>query len=419
MGADLLFTYLLLGLVSGKQAIELHAGADIKAIQIVLGGQEIARMTQPPWRTDIDLGSELVPRKLEAVGFDANGNEVARISQLINLPAPRGEVEILREKDGVQLRAHNLEFAPVRSVKVTFDGAPLSVDSTFRAKFPETDWSRPHVIAAQMQFKNGLTAQREVVLEGATFSDTLESQLTQVMLTKSGNDDPPSLDGCLSIGGSPIEARPAEDRGAIVMFVRDPDPRDPIRSLRMPGAPRVLTTLAADTHAEILWPIAKRFALETESSLLFAHTKEFSNINVIALLLGHEAYRRDDVRRYGEAVAVAGLRALADGRRRAVVYVLNPKYPASRDDFDPRVVRRYLESIGVPLFVWSVDGPRPDLISTWGAVDDVSSPAQLSAAVLRLRRTLSDQRTVWVHADPLTALSVRADPKCGVDTAMR
>jgi hypothetical protein len=68
----------------------------------------------------------------------------------------------------------------------------------------------------------------------------------------------------------------------------------------------------------------------------------------------------------------------------------------------------------VPLFVWSVNGPRPDLEEAWGDVDDISTPGQLLAAVQRLRDSLASQHVVWIGSDPLTALRVDSDPRCGL-----
>src|SRR5207248_10787863 len=89
--SHLIFISLFLGIVAGKQGIEMQADPSIASIRLTLAGQEIARLTQPPWRTEIDVGSNLVPRELEAIGYDAKGNEVGRASQVLNLPRPRSE----------------------------------------------------------------------------------------------------------------------------------------------------------------------------------------------------------------------------------------------------------------------------------------------------------------------------------------
>jgi hypothetical protein len=68
----------------------------------------------------------------------------------------------------------------------------------------------------------------------------------------------------------------------------------------------------------------------------------------------------------------------------------------------------------VPLFVWSLTGPRPDLGASWGDVDDISTPNRFHVAVERLRSSLASQHVAWIASDPLTALRVEADPRCGV-----
>jgi hypothetical protein len=53
----------------------------------------------PPWRTTIDFGAGLAPQELVAVGLDAGGREVGRASQVINLPRPVAEAEIVLQHD--------------------------------------------------------------------------------------------------------------------------------------------------------------------------------------------------------------------------------------------------------------------------------------------------------------------------------
>jgi len=420
MGSDLVFLSLLLGLVSGKQTIALHAGPEVKAIRLVLDGREIARLTETPWRTDIDLGNELVPRELEAVGYATNGDQIARVTQLINLPTETAQVEIVREGNGVQLHGRNIEYSPLKLASVTFDGKPLAIDTKLYAQLPaDIDWSRPHVVAAQMTFANGVKARREIVVQGATYSDTAESQLTPVLLTLTSDREPASYEGCLSLAGSPIVPAAVEPGDAFVMFVRDPDANEAtaaFSSKRSP-VPAAHLRLAADTREEVLWPIASRFGTPTDKTLLFQHSGAVSatTVDVRTLLSAPGPFGSRDTRRYAEAVAVAGLRAMATGKRRAVVYVLSTQHK-SQDDRDPRMVRRYLGSIGVPLHVWSLSGPRPDLETTWGTVEDISTMPLLREAVDRLRESLSAQRVVWVRANPLDAVHVRADARCGLES---
>jgi len=117
-------------------------------------------------------------------------------------------------------------------------------------------------------------------------------------------------------------------------------------------------------------------------------------------------------RQFADAVAVAGLRTLIDGRRRAVVLLLSVRPDAS--GLKPAAVRHYLAAIGVPLFVWSLATPRPEVAAAWGEIDDISTSEGLRRATDRLRETLAQERIAWLAVEPLTALRVEAKESCGV-----
>jgi hypothetical protein len=428
------FLTLFLGLVSGKQDVELRADSSIASIRIMLAGQEIARVTQPPWRTEIDLGRELVPRELQAIGYDATGKEVGRASQALNVPHESAEVDIELQRsgafpDGAQLRWRNLEYASPKSATVTFDGAPLRVDSEFRVRFPKTDWARPHIVDAMMRFADGLVARHEAVIDGVTFSDTARAELTPTLLTEIRTPHPSSFDACFSIDGASVRAAAVEKENAIAIFVRDPDASETIqaidpalRSINVHTRREVSSwiRLDGDTAQQIFWPIASRYdSGSREKSLLFRRTMEMVPAEgIMSLLVGEAPFDRNvGAKMYADAVAVAGVSAMASGRRRAVVLVLNERADASRSS--PATVRRYLASIGVPLFVWSPTPASPDATARWGTIDDISTVDHLRAAVARLKQTLAAQRVAWIHADAFSALRVKADERCGFATVAR
>ena len=100
--------------------------------------------------------------------------------------------------------------------------------------------------------------------------------------------------------------------------------------------------------------------------------------------------------RFADAVAVAGLNGYGTFRRRAVLLVLAPEdHDASQYSAD--MVRRFLASLRVPLFVWSL-GPLGPLGSAWAWEEavDVSSEDALKAEFARIRVELESQRIVWV-----------------------
>ncbi len=132
------------------------------------------------------------------------------------------------------------------------------------------------------------------------------------------------------------------------------------------------------------------------------------------LLIQHWADPPDltHARRFADAVAVAGVSALSESRRRAVVLLLSSA--PDKSAHSPAAVRRYLERVGVPLFVWSAEGPRPDLADSWGAVEDISTPAGIAAAVAKLNASLAAQRVVWIASDAISSLRIRADEHCAL-----
>jgi hypothetical protein len=169
----------------------------------------------------------------------------------------------------------------------------------------------------------------------------------------------------------------------------------------------------------MLWPVSESYSNgQHETTILFQPSSEIDAQRAGMLWLLLSRYGGDNARgkprQFADAVAVAGIRAITGAQRRVVVLVLSANADASRHQ--PAAVRHYLQSIGAPLFVWSVTGPRPDLAESWGSVDDISSLAKLSDAVERLRRTLEEQRIAWVNVDPLTALRLKANESCGIAT---
>src|SRR5262245_58813207 len=119
---------------------------------MMLGDREVAVLNQPPWRATVDMGRTLVPRELTAVGFDAEGKEIARATQILNLPRPAAEVDIVVEGNDLTLRwRHLMGLKPVKAT-ASMDGTPLSLDRTLHARLPKIDRETPHVISAEVRF---------------------------------------------------------------------------------------------------------------------------------------------------------------------------------------------------------------------------------------------------------------------------
>jgi len=98
--------------------------------------------------------------------------------------------------------------------------------------------------------------------------------------------------------------------------------------------------------------------------------------------------------RLAEAVALAGLRAAADGCPRAVVLVLG-EGAVDESWHRPPSVREYLRALGVPLVVWSP--VRGISSSPWGRAETVTGIGGLNQASRRLLKGLRRQWIVWVE----------------------
>src|SRR4051812_37735781 len=108
------FLTLFLGLTSGRQPVALTVQGPVAAVGLGLDGTAVVRIGGPKWRTKLDFGTALEPHELIARALDDKGQEVGRARQVINLPRPPAEVEMLLENNvqgkpaGARLTWHSL-----------------------------------------------------------------------------------------------------------------------------------------------------------------------------------------------------------------------------------------------------------------------------------------------------------------------
>ena len=419
----IVFLTLYLGLVSGRQPLALRADPSVKSIKIVIDGAPVATMDGPPWRVDLNFGNALLPHEIVAIGFDAKGVELARATQFANLPRRNAEIDIVLTHDAkgtparAALVARHVAHEKIRGASVKLDGKELALDRALAAKVPAVDMMRPHVLTAEVRFADDAAARREVVF-GGQYAESAQAQLTPIVVARTATGDAPPAEGCFAANGAALNVRSVERSTANVIIVRDPGARNVYalahRGTAILGAQRAIAALDDDTFGQILSPIPQKVRGDATATALFSPTFSFDASKYglyYALAWSYGSGDGGTPRQWADAVAVAGIEAVARGRRRAVVLVVGDA--PDKSERSPAVVRRYLDTLGVPLFVWSVDGPRPDLAASWGGVDDVSSIPKIIEAADRIRRTLAAQRVVWVAADPLTALRAEIKDGCG------
>jgi hypothetical protein len=428
--SQVVFLSLFLGLMAGPHVVELQVAPGVHMVRVTLEGRPVAVLDQPPWRATIDFGSSIVPGELMAIGYDERGNEIARATQLINVPRPVAEFNISLQNDAdgmpktAQFKWEHLVAAKALSATLMIDGKLVPLDKSGSARLPRLDMKRPHLISGEMRFEDGFSTRRELVV-GGELATTADVEMTPVGVRQTGAA--PNLDDCFTSGGAPIHIGAVENAPALAIFVMDPDPKDPLRNLNpklIAGASvikraeaRHLYALDSGSSMRVIVPVAeRRQSTNNSTAMLFPPSNDVIADEAGLLWFLTRPYDKfvDDAapRQFADAVGVAGLNAITGAHRRAVVLVLSPRDDTSAHS--ARSVRRYLAEIGVPLFVWSAAGARAELRDAWGDIADISSPAKLQAAVDRLREELKSQRVAWVAADPVTAFRIHATGKCGI-----
>lgn len=424
MATHLLFVTLFLGLVAGPQPVEVKVDDAVRSVAVVLDGRTVARLDAAPWRTIVDLGPSIVPQQLTAIAYDAKGEELARQSQTINLARPFAEAAIALEGERATVRWQHLYGEKPQEVRLLLDQKPLTLDRSFHATLPKLDLKAIHVLSAEVRFPDAVTARKELVF-GGLYSDEMPTELSGILVTTAKGDAGLADAQCFKAGDAPVRAAAIERPESVVMIVRDPSPDEAAAHLagsvgQALDAVRNGRVSGIDAKVRFVWPIATRVRTSNESySEVFAHSADLPGEKGLQWYLTRVVGEATDAPlRLADAVAVAGVRALEGTRRRSVVLVVGrDRADASRHD--AATVRRYLASIGVPLRVWSLVGPAPEIVATWGTVEDISTLGGLLDAVVRLRRDLEQQRIAWLAADPVTALRVAAAPGCAFEPVAR
>jgi hypothetical protein len=382
----------------------------IAQVEIRLDGAPVASLDSPPWTREVDFGPGLYPHELLALAVDERGNELARARQWINMPRAPAEAEILLEHDR-EGRAVSARIAwqsvmgeePAR-VSVSFDGRPLELDAARRVTLPAHAADVTHVVTVELEFESGVHSRDDVAFGGAA-GDRAQSELTAVAIRtrkKRNRVDPAAMRGLLRSDAGPLRVAAAERGGASIWVVRDDNAGETFSRLKDASlfgggfSPSALALQKTDA-VQFVWPRARAFGAAGVPTALFPSSEGFSRADGgFAFLLSHVANPAPAgiFPRYADAVAVAGVNAFASFARRAVVLVLG-KDAQDASTHRAQLVRRYLEALRVPLFVWTLD--RSVASSAWGEVASIATRGQLRAAYDRLRESLDAQALVWVE----------------------
>lgn len=393
------FLTLLLGLVTGPHWIELAVEPPVVAVEILLDGKPCGRPEPPAWKARCDLGSELTPRELVAIGRDAEGREVSRERQWINLPRPSAEAQFLFEtQDGKTFaRLHwtsVVESEP--TVLVTLDDKPVKRDRKGRIALPEASPDIVHVLEAELTFELGVTA-RAVATYGGRYGALVATELTALPFEIAGQPNVESLRGKFRSGDEELVVSAVDRVGADLLIVRQSGQQ---RALVDVSGPLELSTgLGKDGFVTFLAPYLHRVTQGQKGPMAVFPSSDWrpgweAGVHWARRKIGIREQDRVSGLRLADAVAVAGSTASSRGRRRAVVLVLEGE---AKDEsfYRPEQVRAYLERLGVPLLVWNANYPGVTLPEGWGVMEPLRNIEDLRRAIFQLEATFARQTVVW------------------------
>lgn len=419
------FATLFLGLVVGVQPVEVVVGDGVARVELLLDGEVVGERSEAPWVIPVDFGEALSPHELVVVGRDAEGAEVGRARQWINLPRSEAEATVVLEgaQDGrdavARVAWESLAGEEPRSVSAAFDGSPLSVTDPRAIPIPEHDPERLHLLRVELEFSANLSAVTEVVFGGAYGGDTA-TELTAVPVLvedPSRELEPAAISGRLRVAGSPAAAVAVEGGPAEVVVVMDRAAQKVLWDFGRRWAPsrfdegawahrkepvskmRYSLRLDQGHVVRFLWPFSRRPSHARARYARFSrsedHPPEHGGMLWILAAAQQPPFSLDE-QRLADAVGLAGMSVTARGRRRAVVLLLSEE-PADVSRLTPRAVRGYLDELGVPLFVWSVGEVSEAVAAAWGDVRPVHRESEFRRAVEELSETLERQRIVWIE----------------------
>jgi hypothetical protein len=412
------FLTLFFGLITGSFPVELAVNGPAAVVELTVDDRASAKLPGPPWKAKIDFGKELAPHRIVARALDAEGKELSRTEEWANLPHPLTKVEILLEtvKGSVPRAAKivwtNLQGETPESMTMTFDGASLKLDDKGRAELPAHDLKTIHVVNAEVKFSAQRTVHRDVAY-GGEYGSEVSTELTGVPLrVRSGRLPPPDkLTGWLTQGGRPLTVAAVEEGPAQLFVVRVPPTNEIAAKMGSRGlkvrSDRYNLQLGREDQIRFVQPIPQRVEGSGTTSDLFdispVYTARDSGLpyalrnfgRLMTLMALTDAPPQEP--RIADAVAVAGLEAMTENRRRAVLLLLAGSETQDASRYNAETVRRFLASLRVPLYVWTLSPPVPgSLAAAWGPAAEVQSTGDLAAAVSALRRDLDAQRIVMV-----------------------
>jgi len=415
------FISMFLWLMTGVHPVEVAVEGPVASVEIFLDGTRVGVATPPTWSADCDFGAALRPHVLVAVALGEDGAEMGRARQVINLPRPDAEVEVVFERGptgvpvAIKVVAQSRTLLEPEGFMVTFDGLVLSGENA-RYPLPDFDPQQVHIISAEVFFPGGAGARTDVSF-GGPYSGQVVTELTAVAVVMEGRRRPVVADfeGVLRVRGEVLDVTAVERPGGRVSFVRDHGAWPALREIgiklarispwdrRFQVAATQDLTPDVDRFSQVVPNPTRRQALAIFPVIGPHELSRFGLPWMTSQMVSRDAVEQGQ--QLATAVAVAGVRAARDGCPRAVILALSENaVDASR--YRPADVKEYLTSLQVPLVIWSTTA---DEETPWGPAEDISTPKNLKKASEKIMKQLFHQSIVWVAGHHLPS-EIELDP---------
>lgn len=389
--------------------VQVSVVGPVAQVELVLDGRPAGTLSPPGWAADVELGSQVAPHELVARALGSDHAELARARQWLNLPRPPAEVEIQLEhgKNGAATAAR-LSWESVtgeqpQAIRASFNGGPLAVSSDRVVALPAYEPEQAQLLTVELEFAHDVRARKDVVLGGRT-GEEAGSELTAIPIRVGENGKGATaavLRRSFQTRTGPLEVAAVEEGDALLEVVRDVHAA---RGLGRWNPQRTIAgyrddlSLGSATTVRFLWPRPATYRGERMPVELFPTSREFhSGDGGLRWILTRVTNPQPEPRapRFADAIAVAALHAYGTFRRRAVLLVLDAD-AEDASQYDPSMVQRFLASLRVPLFVWSL-GPLGGTRASWTGAVDVSTENALRDSFERIKDALTAQRIVWVE----------------------
>jgi hypothetical protein len=413
---NILFTTLFLTLITGSFSVKVEVDAQVAQVEFRLDGHSVAVDTRAPWQQRIDFGSELAPHVLEAVAVDDEGREIGRAEQWVNLPQPDKTIEISLGGGGdgsprsVRLITSSTTGTAATATSLLADNVEVEPEEDGSYVLPDLDPLLPHVLRASAQYADGMWAHRDLVF-GGSFGGEVKTELTAVPINRRRRPKIEIIEQSYTVAGRPVRISSIDKPGHKIFVVADGNLKHWLATIPSSTSPTLfgrqsllekLATDRPDSKQDLFFvvrPTPERRGRGSNATDVYPVTQPLRITPAVPVdwHLTHLDVTADDPssQHLADAVAVAGVRAAATQCPRAVLLLLSENGP-DKSRFSPGEVRRFLETLRVPLVVWRWGSPPQ--ADPWGPdVREMGNTKNLQAAIATLNGLLRQQWIVWLE----------------------